>query len=239
MIRIGNCGWSYLDCGAYFEDWEERFDSKLQVYAKLFGLVEINSTFYNIPKLSTAEKWRREADAISKRFEFTLKVSQIITHRDRFSTDLSIRAFGRMKELAEALRARILVFQSPDSFRPTPENMKRVKKFFGKIDRGDLVLVWEVRWQDSWTKEVVSSMFPEIKVNQCVDPLRQECFHAKDIAYYRLHGFGQPSMYSYTFSDSELQNLAGKIRMEKRPVYVLFNNGSCYGDALRFAGMMK
>ena len=235
MIKIGNCGWSYLNAKNYFgESWEKQFKTKLQAYVKLFNLVEINSTFYRIPKVKTAEKWRKEADEINPEFEFTIKVSQIITHKDKFSSEKSFQAFTRMKEIANVLRAKILLFQSPASFRPTKENLEKVKNFFEKIKREDLILVWEVRWRDSWTPEIVKNFFSSLDINQCVDPLRQECFYYKDLLYYRLHGFGQP-MYNYQFSDEELKKVAEKC---KEKTYVLFNNGTCYEDALRFKGII-
>ena len=235
MIKIGNCGWSYLNAKNYFgESWEKQFKTKLQAYVKLFNLVEINSTFYRIPKVKTAEKWRKEADEINPEFEFTIKVSQIITHKDKFSSEKSFQAFTRMKEIANVLRAKILLFQSPTSFRPTKENLEKVKNFFEKIKREDLILVWGVRWRDSWTPEIVKNFFSSLDINQCVDPLRQECFYYKDLLYYRLHGFGQP-MYNYQFSDEELKRVAEKC---KEKTYVLFNNGTCYEDALRFKGIM-
>jgi uncharacterized protein YecE (DUF72 family) len=233
-IKIGNCGWSYLNADAYFPEWERHFKSKLQAYAKLFDLVEINSTFYAIPKVSTAKKWRDEVNEIKKDFEFTIKVSHLVTHKKPFS-DYAFSAYEKMKEIAHALQAKILVFQSPASFKPTEANINKAKKFFEKVDRDDLIFVWEVRWAKEWNESVVKKVFAEIGVNQCVDPLRQACFYAKDIVYYRLHGFGRPSMYHYKFSESELRKVSEIIKKERKDVYVLFNNAYCYEDALQFA----
>ncbi len=231
IIKVGSCGWSYLNAEKYVPRWKDKFKSKLQVYAKLFDLVEINSTFYRIPKLSTARKWREEADEVNEGFEFTVKVSQLITHKDPFGKQ-SLWAFERMKEIARELRAKILLFQSPASFKPTEDNLEKARGFFEKIDRDDFVLVWEVRWAKDWTKEIVRSVFSELGLNQCIDPFRQECFYANSVIYYRLHGFGKPSMYNYGFSEEELKTLANNVRQQKKPVYVLFNNASCYEDGL-------
>lgn len=46
-------------------------------YFKQFKLVEVQQTFYKLPKLETALKWRGTAPSD---FEFTLKASQLITH---------------------------------------------------------------------------------------------------------------------------------------------------------------
>lgn len=228
-IKVGTCGWSYYKPP---DGWKKKFKSKLQAYADVFEICEINSTFYRIPKSSTAEKWRSEVDEVNKNFEFTIKISQIITHKDKFSGS-SFWAFNQMKAVAKILRAKILLFQSPESFKPTKENFELVRKFFNKIEKKDLILVWEVRWKEDWTKEIVEKLFSELNLNQCVDPLRQDCYFAKEIFYYRLHGFGRP-MYNYKFSDQELKNLAKKVKEQKKPVFLLFNNSTCYADALRF-----
>ncbi|MHA1874358.1 MAG: DUF72 domain-containing protein [Candidatus Heimdallarchaeaceae archaeon] len=239
MIKVGCCGWSYLDCKQYFgENWKEKFLSKLQAYAKLFPTVEINSTFYRIPRITTAQRWRKEVDMINPDFEFTIKCSQIITHKDKFSSRTSIWAFNQMKHIAKALRARTLLFQTPSSFKPSKENLNNVKKFFNSIKRNNFILVWEVRWEKDWIPEIVEELFSELGINQCVDPFRQDCFFSKDIIYYRLHGLGKPSMYSYQFSDNELKQLLEKIRKRKN-CYVFFNNMSCYEDALKFNEMLS
>lgn len=240
MIKVGCCGWNYLNAKEYFgQNWKDKFKSKLHAYAKLFDLVEINSTFYRIPKLTTANKWREEVDFINPKFEFTIKCSQIITHQDKFSSKTSIWAFNRMKEIAKALRAKILLFQTPASFKPTEENLKNVKRFFNNIDRENFILVWEVRWKKDWTPEIVKKLFSELKVNQVVDPFRQDCFFAKDLFYYRLHGLGKPSMYRYKFSDQELRELVKKVKESKKDSYIFFNNIEMYEDSLRFMKILR
>jgi len=237
--KIGNCGWGYLSARQYFgSGWNRQFKSKLQAYASLFDLVEVNSTFYRIPKLSTAKKWRQEADQINPKFEFTVKVSQLVTHKTPF-TGQAYWAFEQIKAIANALRAKVLLFQSPGSFKPTQENLKKAREFFSKIKREDFILVWEVRWAKNWTPEIVKQLFKELEVNQCVDPFRQNTFYAKNLLYYRLHGLGKPSMYNYSFSDKELKGLHAKTRKSRKPVYILFNNTACYENALTFKELVS
>jgi uncharacterized protein YecE (DUF72 family) len=235
-IKVGNCGWSYLNVSQFLgPDWNKKFSSKLQAYAHLFDVVEINSTFYSIPKLTTVERWRAETDQINKKFEFTIKCSQLITHKKPFQKQ-AFWAYSQMVEIAKILRAKVLLFQSPSNFKPTKRNIDLAKKFFEKIERDGLILVWEVRWAKTWTEQIVKKLFSEIDINQCVDPLRQDCFYSKNIFYYRLHGFGKPSMYNYSFSKEELEKLANKVKA-KKPVYVLFNNTDCYKNALEFKNL--
>ncbi len=92
-FTVGCCGWGYLREKEFSKFLKQKYTSKLQAYAQLFRSVEVNSTFYRIPKLATAEKWRKEADEVNPKFEFTAKASQIITHIDRFGSSKSLDAF--------------------------------------------------------------------------------------------------------------------------------------------------
>lgn len=244
MINVGNCGWGYLNCGEFFEEkWKTRFKSVLQAYSSLFPTVEINSTFYRIPKLSTAEKWRKEADEINKDFEFTVKCSQIVTHLIRF-TKGSVKTFNTMKDICKKLDAKVLLFQSPASFRATEENIKRMTGFFGNIDKDDLIFVWEPRGDWHKNPNLIKQICKEFELVECVDPFRNDSvyFGKAKISYFRLHGFGLISMYSYNFNIKELEDLKEKIEKMKKKVkdfYVMFNNSNCYKNALQFMKLIE
>jgi uncharacterized protein YecE (DUF72 family) len=237
VIKVGCCGWSRLMPKQRFgEDWKSKFRSVLSAYASLFPLVEVNSTFYKTPKVSTAKRWLEEAMEGNKNFEFTVKASQVITHKGVFEKE-AFGEFERMREICAALRARLLLFQTPASFGPSDSNVKKMRNFFTKIKRAGLVLAWEPRgkW---WEKpERVRRICEELDLITCVDPLRNapQYFGKDGIAYFRLHGFGKPTMYNYVFSDKELERIKGKaLSLDCKECYILFNNMAMYDDALRF-----
>ncbi len=239
-LRIGCCGWSYLNEHDFDHLLTQPYRSKLQAYAQLFPAVEINSTFYRLPRLSTAEKWRTEADEITSAFEFTVKAYQGITHLHRFKGKEAIAQFNTLTELCRALRARVLLFQSPASFTPTKVNIEAMEKFFRTIDRGSLLCAWEPRgrWYDEPVR--IADVCASCKLIHCVDPLRNDPALAQSVAYYRLHGFGQPSMYRYDFSRNELQRLLNIIQAlpkSTKDVYVFFNNVECYRNGREFMHM--
>jgi len=241
MIQVGCCGWGFMRPRDFFGDSEAaKFKSILQAYAALFPCVEINSTFYRIPKLSTAEKWRKNVDEINKDFEFTVKATQIITHKIRF-TKASARFFGIMKDVCKKLDAKILLLQSPSSFKATDENIKRMKEFFDAISAGNLLLAWEMRGDWQKKPELIKEVCKDFNLIQCVDPFRNELIwpSRKKIAYFRLHGLGIISMYQYNFSENELKELKAKISALKnnqnvKNFYVMFNNATMYENALQF-----
>ncbi len=242
-VHIGCCGWSYLDEREFADQIKRRYASKLQAYAQLFNTVEINSTFYRLPRLSTAQKWRQEADVLNPKFEFTVKAYQGITHRHRFPGG-SVSLFNQVKEICGALRTSIILFQSPASFRPTDASVKAMKSFFSKIDRDNLTCVWEPRGQWYDNPALIAETCEGCRLVHCVDPFRDEplVFGDEKIAYFRLHGFGKLSMYQYDFSEEELSRLAtilNSLPPSLHHIYILFNNVFCYENAMEFSGLLR
>lgn len=240
-LHIGCCGWSYLNEHEFDGFYTKHRDSILQSYAQLFSTVEINSTFYRLPRPTTAAKWRAEADAVNTRFEFTVKAFQGITHLHRFRGTESHDAFSHLKQVCRILHARVLLFQSPASFKPTGGNIEAMRSFFERADRAELQCVWEPR--GAWYDEpgLVTEVCEQCALVHCVDPLRNEVLIDGAMVYFRLHGFGHPSMYRYSFCREELSQI-GKIfhglPENTHDAYLLFNNVDCYHNAREIMGSL-
>jgi len=76
-------------------------DAMLAYYAERFGTVEINNTFYRMPKREVVRKWASEVPAT---FRFTLKMSQRITHDGKLEPESfdSVEYFlGAREELGD------------------------------------------------------------------------------------------------------------------------------------------
>lgn len=233
-LRVGCCGWPVGRA----------------VYCRHLRLVEIQETFYNLPRLATAERWRAGAP---EGFEFTLKAPQLITHEPtsptyrRLRTPLAEgakRRYGSFRPTAEvraaweataalarAVGARVVLFQCPASFTPTPEHRRNLEAFFGEIDRGRLVLAWEPR--GAWEDREVERLCRRLDLIHCVDPFQRRPVWGSP-AYLRLHGKGG---YHYRYSDAELAELAGICRGFEA-VYCLFNNTNMFEDAQRFLALV-
>jgi len=79
--------------------------------------VEINASFYSWPTVANIRAWRRQAGR--KKFVYTVKICELITHVKRFKgTKTLIRDFGI---IADILGDRIgcFLFQLPPSYRYT------------------------------------------------------------------------------------------------------------------------
>ena len=166
-----------------------------------------------------------------------MKAHQDISHKFKFDIEPSVKAFEQMKEICKALKARILLIQTPGSFRP--DKMKDAHEFLDKIPREGLVVVWETRgssWDEPVTREKLVKTLQELDVPHVTDPFRAMPTYTGDVAYFRLHGLGE-RMYYYQYVDEELRRLhefVKPIEAEGKEVYVLFNNLSMFDDALRF-----
>ena len=234
QVKVGCCG----------------FAGSQQEYFRLFRLIEIQNTFYKLPRLQTAEKWRTSAPPA---FEFTMKAWQLITHepssptyrrlgrkiapaqferygRFRFTAEV-LQAWSQTAAFARALGATLVVFQFPASFLPSEENVAGMRAFFSQIGRGISRFAWEPR--GPWPAEVIVQLCTELDLIHCVDPFQQAPLYGQ-FQYFRLHGI---SGYRYQYSDADLQTLLGWTR--QKPSFVLFNNKSMREDAQRFLQLLN
>jgi uncharacterized protein YecE (DUF72 family) len=235
LIKIGCCG----------------FPMKRRDYVAQFPVVEIQQTFYQPPRLDTARRWRQ---VLPPPFEFTVKAWQLITHAASSPTYRRLKtvleeegrrqaggfqntavvrlAWEATRKIALALNARVILFQCPARFGPTPENLDRMRTFFGDLDREDFTLAWEPRGQ--WPRALVAELCQELDLVPALDPFATAPF-AGPLAYFRLHGSGG---YRYKFTDADLETLKSFLTGYQE-AYVLFNNMSMAEDARRFLSVVS
>jgi len=219
MIKVGCCG----------------FPTSMKKYFENFTLVELNSTFYQYPRDKTVESWREKAP---KDFEFTVKVHQDISHKTKLKVEeASLQAFEHMKQICKILNSKILLIQTPGSFRP--DKLEDAQKFFREVKHENTVLVWETRgpaWETPEVHKKLGQVLEKLDVTHVTDPFRVMPAYTGEIAYFRLHGLGK-RMYYYQYTNAELQRLKKLIapyEKEGKDVYVLFNNLSMFEDGVRF-----
>lgn len=79
-IHVGTSGYSFPEWKGAFYPKALPADQMLPYYAARFPTVEINNTFYRLPKESVVLDW---AAAVPEAFTFSVKASQRITHHAR------------------------------------------------------------------------------------------------------------------------------------------------------------
>jgi uncharacterized protein YecE (DUF72 family) len=114
-VRIGCSGWNYAH-------WREVVYPKglpparwLEYYATLFDTVEVNSTFYRLPKRESVARW---VEQTPDGFVFTVKASRYLTHVKRL-TDLGSgaeRFYERIEPLARSPKMGPVLWQLPANF---------------------------------------------------------------------------------------------------------------------------
>src|SRR5947207_15672777 len=110
---VGTSGYSYKEWkGAFYpEDLPDK--QMLRFYGERFRSVEINNTFYRMPKASVLEAWAAEVPAD---FKFVLKASQRITHMQRLKdAGDSLSYMGRVGGALNELLVPLLFQLSPCS----------------------------------------------------------------------------------------------------------------------------
>jgi len=113
-ILVGTSGFSYTAWRGKFYPSDLSPKKFLSYYAQHFPTTEINNTFYRIPTSALVGNWYDEVPAA---FQFTLKVSQAITHRKKLKAVES--EMQRFLEGAAALKEKLatLLVQLPPFFR--------------------------------------------------------------------------------------------------------------------------
>ncbi len=119
-LFVGTSGFSYDEWRGSFYPEGLPADEMLAFYARQFPAVEINNTFYRLPKAAMLERWREQ---VPPEFRFVLKASQRITHQKRLKE--VAEPLGYLLETARVLGARLgpFLFQLPPFMRCDVERL--------------------------------------------------------------------------------------------------------------------
>ena len=238
MIWTGSCGFGRRQA---------------EVYRDLQA-VEIQQTFYRPVAVDVARRWRAAAPAD---FLFCVKASQFITHPassptyrragKTIPTDAA-PTYGGFQDtpavddgwhatlaVADALRAKAIVFQCPVSFGPSEEHVASLYRFF-ETAKTSAIRAWEPR--GAWANHVIEKICEDLGLVHAVDPFGREPA-TYGLAYFRLHGSPPgPAMYRYSYTDADLGTLRATCQ-EYDDALVLFNNLTMHDDARRFRSLVS
>jgi len=260
MIRIGPAGWSY-------KDWEEtvypqkpgkNFDP-LEYLARYFSTIEINSSFYRPPAVSTTKAWVKRV-AANKEFTFTAKLYRLFTHERGKATKADEKEFHEgMAPLLKAAKLGALLLQFPWSFKNTVEDRVYLAELLEKFAKYPLVL--EVR-HSSWNTPAMYEWLQERAVGICnIDQpvfsksIRPAALTTSPVGYVRLHGRNyqnwfrekapRDERYNYLYSFDELDPWLKRIKevaKQTRETYVITNNhfrGQAVVNAIEIEAALK
>ena len=211
----------------------------LEFYADHFDTVELNVTFYRLPKKEVFENWYRRTP---KGFLFAVKGSQFITHIKRLKDcrePLSL-LLDHSAPLKEKLGA--LLWQLPPRFTFQKDRLEEFCVLLSTLPRSmNLRHTFEFR-DTSWFCREALRVLEEFNFAYCIahgpgHPFVEAV--TSDFVYLRLHG-GR-ILYGSNYSDQELKEWNEKItawKDEGRKVFAYFNNDA-YGFAVKNALALK
>ncbi len=230
---IGTSGFMYDDWRGVFYPQDLAKKKWLEFYAYNFDTVEMNNTYYAMPRAHVCENWRQRT---GEQFSFTVKLNRQITHRQKLlHYEKPLQMFMDAVESLEKKLATILV-QLPPRFKCDPA---RLENFLQGCPSSRL---WAVEFRDpAWLNDEVYAVLKKFNAALVIHDLipdHPRVFTA-DWTYYRFHGpqGEENAKYAGDYPPAMLRTAAKHIRANLKDgldVYAYFNN-DIHGYAVKNA----
>ncbi|MFA9201394.1 MAG: DUF72 domain-containing protein [Cypionkella sp.] len=237
-VRIGCSGWMYKHWRWLFYPDKLPVKRWFAFYAERFDTVEINNSFYRLPKPETFAAWRDQAPA---GFAYAVKANRYLTQAKKLAdcAEPMARMMAAIAPLGTALGP--ILYQLPPRF---ALNLERLESFLGLLPSG-YEHVFEFR-DPSWYCAPVYDALARHGASLCLHDMPRSATvrrAAGPVAYVRFHGAG--GKYVGRYAGNVLAGWAEWLAAEARggrPAWVYFNNdihGHAIDDALAFRAMVR
>ena len=212
-LYIGTSGYSYKPWKGTFYPEDLPARQMLRYYGERFRAVEINSTFYGVPKASILEGW---AGAVPADFQFALKAPRQITHVRKLNDACDL--VSHLLEVAGALGERRgpLLFQLPPA---SKKDVTRLRAFLASLPSQHRA-AFEFR-HPSWFDDEIFGLLRDHGAALCIadadDDLDVPLVATADWGYLRLR---RPD-----YGDVELKQWVERVRRQDwRDAFVFFKH---------------
>jgi uncharacterized protein YecE (DUF72 family) len=161
-LWAGASGYSYKEWKGSFYPEKIKPDAMLGYYAQQLPTVEINNTFYQMPKPSVLEHW---AEATPEHFRFAIKASRRITHDARLKADAAADSVAYLYRTLDTLGVKRgpVLFQLPPFLK---KDLPRLAEFLQVLPEGHLA-AFEFR-HDSWFDDEVYDLLTRSAAALCL-----------------------------------------------------------------------
>ena len=182
-VLAGTSGYSFKEWKGTFYPADIKADAMLGYYSTKFPTIEINNTFYRLPKEHVLLDW---ASQVPDDFTFAIKASQRITHHTRLKAESESMVEFLLKNTAVlGLKMGPVLFQLPPNLK---KDLPRLQKFLGflPVDRR---FTFEFR-HESWWDEDVFSVLRDRDIAMCISEsaeLHCPVVSTASWGYLRLH----------------------------------------------------
>ncbi len=213
--------------GFYYTHWVGKFyphnipkTKWLTYYAEKFPSLEVNSSFYHLPKEKTLKSWYEKTP---ENFRFSLKVSKYITHTKKLKDVKG--EIERFIELTSLLKEKlgVLLFQLPGSLK---YDLLLLEDFLSVLPEG---YRYSIEFRDpSWFREEVYKILKTHNISLCntSSPKIDKIFEVTaSFLYIRFHGIKK--WYNYNYTKEDLLPWAKFIKdnlLKGKDAYAYFNN---------------
>ena len=212
-LYVGTSGYSYKPWKGTFYPSDLPDKQMLRFYGERFRTVEINNTFYRMPKPSVLEAW---ADEVPADFRFVLKASQRITHMKRLKD--AGESLSYLLDVAVVLKERLgpLLFQLPPNLK---KDVVRLREFLALLPP-ERHAAFEFRNQ-SWFDEEVFGLLRDYHVTLCIAEAEDEL----EVPFVATADWGYLRLRRPDYGDAELQTWVNRVREQDwRDAFVFFKH---------------
>jgi len=213
QMLTGASGYSYKEWKGSFYPEGIRPDAMLAWYAERLPTVEINNTFYRMPKTSVLESW---AKSTPEGFRFAIKASRRITHMARLKPESAADSVDFLYRNLAALGAKRgpVLFQLPPFLK---KDLPRLNEFLRLLPEGHGA-AFEFR-NDSWFSDDVYDALKGAGAALCLS--EREDNAPPPLVQTALWGYVRLRL--ETYSDGDLELWAARLAATAwREVYVYF-----------------
>jgi len=231
QLYAGTSGWAYPSWKPEFYPAKLPQKNFLQYYATQLNAVEVNFTFRQLVKETTAHKWIAETPA---GFRFSVKAHQVITHIKRLkkTEDFIPRFLSTIEPLSQAGKLGPVLFQLPPNLKA---DTQLLEEFLAALPRG-VVSAFEFR-HASWFSDEIFDLLKSCNRALCVAETEERVTPdvvTADFCYYR---YRKPS-----YTPEERQAMVDRIqehRDQGRDVFAYFKHEETPQGALYAADILK
>jgi uncharacterized protein YecE (DUF72 family) len=231
QLYAGTSGWAYPSWKPEFYPAKLPQKNFLQYYATQLNAVEVNFTFRQLVKETTAQKWIAETPA---GFRFSVKAHQVITHIKRLkkTEDFIPRFLSTIEPLAQAGKLGPVLFQLPPNLKA---DAILLGEFLSTLPRG-VASAFEFR-HTSWFTDEIFDLLKSSNRALCVAETEERVTPdvvTADFCYYR---YRKPS-----YTPEERQTMVNRIqehRSQGRDVFAYFKHEETPQGALYAADIFK
>ena len=228
-VRAGTSGYSYKEWKGSFYPEDLAAADMLRHYATKLPTVEINNTFYRLPRANVLENW---AGQVPDAFRFAIKASRRITHMKRLKDagDETAYLLDTLETLGDRLG--VVLFQLPPNLK---KDLPRLEDFIALLNP-DTRAVFEFR-HPTWLDDEVFALLQQRGCALCIADVDDE--PEPQITSTARHGYLR--LRRTTYAEDDLKRWADRIAAQDwNDAYVFFKHedeASGPEAAARFLGL--